>query len=126
MTEELVRPLTRTWWMQKPPYLRFMIRELTSVAVFAYTLLMIWALWAAADAGSFEGFVEFLTTPVSIAIHIALLLLALYHTWTWIALTPKVMVLWRGDEQVPPRVIAGTTAVAFVAVTVVVIWLVLQ
>ena len=125
MTKELVRPLTRTWWLQKPPYLRFMIRELTSVVVFAYALLMIWALWSATDADSFEGFLGFLSGPVSIVIHIVVLALALYHTWTWIALTPKVMVLWRGDEQVPPGVIAGATAVAFVAVTAVVIWLVL-
>ena len=125
MTKELVRPLTRKWWLQKPPYLRFMIRELTSVVVFAYALLMVWALWSAADAGSFEGFVGFLTMPVSVVIHIVVLALALFHTWTWIALTPKVMVLWRGDEQVPPGLIAGTTAVAFVVVTTVVIWLVL-
>ncbi len=124
MTPELTRPLPRTWWLQKAPYLRFMIRELTSVVVFAYALLIIWGLWAAADPGSFEAFGSFLAGPVSVGLHIVVLVLALYHTWTWIALTPKVMVLWRGDEQVPPGVIVGATAVAFLAVTAVVAWLV--
>lgn len=124
MTGELSRPLPRTWWLQKAPYLRFMIRELTSVVVFAYALLILWALWAVADPGSFEALLSFLASPVSIALHVLVLVLVLYHTWTWIALTPKVMVLWKGDEQVPPGLIVWATAVAFLTVTAVVAWLV--
>ena len=125
MTSHLLRPLPRTWWLRKPPYLRFMIRELTSLAVFAYALLIVWALWASVDRSSFEPFLAFLRGPVSVGLHILVLVLAMYHTVTWIALTPKVMVLWRADEQVPPGLIAGVTALAFVVITVAVAWVVL-
>jgi fumarate reductase subunit C len=125
MTRELTRPLPRTWWLQKAPYLRFMIRELTSVVVLAYALLLIWALWSAADSASFSAFLAFLSGPMSIGLHVVVLVLALYHTWTWIALTPKVMVLWKEDEQVEPDLIAGVTAVAFLVISGVVVWLVL-
>lgn len=125
MTEELTRPLPRTWWLRQAPYLRFMIRELTSVVVFAYALLLIWALWSAADSASFSMFLAFLSGPMSIGLHVVVLVLALYHTWTWIALTPKVMVLWKEDEQVEPDLIAGVTALAFLVISGVVVWLVL-
>lgn len=124
MTKQLTRPLPRTWWLRKAPYLKFMIRELTSVAVFAYTLLLIWALWSAADAGSFLGFYDFLRTPLCVWLHAVVLLLALYHTGTWIALTPKVMVLWRDDEQVEPDFIAGVNGILFLFVSGVLVWLV--
>lgn len=125
MTKELTRPMPRTWWLRKAPYFQFMIRELTSVAVFAYTLLLIWVLWTAADAGSFSAFYDFLRSPLSVWLHVVVLLLALYHTGTWIALTPKVMVLWRDDEQVEPDFIAGVTSILFLLVSGVLVWLVL-
>ena len=102
-----------------------MMRELTSVAVFAYTPLLIWALWSAADAASFSVFYEFLRGPLSVWLHVVVLVLAVYHTGTWIALTPSVLVLWRNDEQVNPNLITGTTAMLFLSVSVGVVWLVL-
>lgn len=125
MSRELTRPLPRTWWLKKTSYLRFMIRELTSLAVFAYALLLIVALWSAGGDPSFSTFYDFLNSPVSVSLHVVVLGLALYHTGTWIALTPKVMVLWRDDEQVDPDVIAGVTAILFLLVTGGVLWLTL-
>ena len=125
MTRELTRPLPRSWWLRKPPYFRFMIRELTSVAVFAYVPLLIWALWSAADAGSFSKFYDFLRSGLGVWLHIVVLVMALYHTATWIALTPKVMVLWTDDEQVNPNLISGATGFLFVLISVGVVWLVL-
>ncbi len=125
MSQELTRPLPRTWWLKKTSYFRFMIRELTSLAVFAYTLLLILALWSAGADPSFSKFYDFLNSPVSVWLHLVVLGLALYHTGTWIALTPKVMVLWRDDEQVDPDLIAGVTAILFLLVTGGVLWLAL-
>ena len=125
MTRELTHPLPRSWWLKRPSYFRFMIRELTSVAVFAYAPLLIWALWSAADAGTFSVFYDFLRGPLSVWLHVVVLVLAFYHTGTWIALTPKVMVLWREDEQIGPNLIVGTTGMLFVLVSAGVVWLVL-
>ncbi len=125
MTRELTHPLPRSWWLKRPAYFRFVIRELTSVVVFAYTLLLIWALSSAADAGSFSVFYDFLRSPLSVWLHVVVLVLAFYHTGTWIALTPKVMVLWREDEPVDPNLIVGATGMLVVLVSVGVVWLVL-
>lgn len=125
MTRELQRPLPRTWWLRSAPYFQFMMRELTSLAVLAYAALIVWGLWAAADAGAFSIFYDFLTRPLSAWLHIALLVLAFFHTGTWIALTPKVTVVWRGEERVEADVVAGVNAMLFLAVSGVLIWLVL-
>ena len=124
MTPELDQPLPRDWWLRKPAYLRFMVRELTSLAVLAYTLLIIWALWAAADAGSFSAFYDFLTSPLSIALHAVVFVFALYHTATWIVLTPKAMVEWRGEHKVDPNRTAWNISLVFVLVWIVLaIWI---
>ncbi len=125
MTKEITRPLPRTWWLTRPGYFQFMMRELTSLAVLAYAGLLIWGLWSAAEPGSFSSLWAFLTTPLSVSLHVLVLILALYHTGTWIALTPKVLVLWKDDDRVEPDVIAGANGMLFIAITGVVLWLVL-
>jgi len=125
LTTELTRPLPRSWWLQKSPYFQFMIRELTSLAVLAYSSLIVWALWSANDKGPFSTFFDFLETPLSVWLHMLVLVAALYHTGSWIALTPKVMVLWQDDEQVDPDLIAGANGILFLAITGVLLWLVL-
>ncbi|MCI0545589.1 MAG: hypothetical protein L0Z49_14295 [Actinobacteria bacterium] len=119
MSTEWRRPLPRTWWLRRPVYFQFMIRELTSLVVLAYTGLIIWGLW------SLPSLIEFLDSRLSVWLHLLVLVFALFHTGTWIALTPKVVVLWRGDDQIEPDVIAGLASIGFVAVTGVVLWLVL-
>jgi fumarate reductase subunit C len=125
MSRELTRPLPRTWWLSRAPYFWFMVRELTSLVVFAYTLLLIWALMAAGDQSAFTGFYEFLDSALSVWLHVVALALGLYHTGTWIALTPKVMVLWRDDERVDPDFVAGMNGVLFLLITGGVLWLTL-
>lgn len=125
MSRELTRPLPRTWWLRRVPYFRFMMRELTSLAVLAYTGLAVWALWAVGDRSAFSVFYEFLESPLSVWLHGVALALGLYHTGTWIALTPKVMVVWRDEEQVDPNFIAGLNGILFLIVTGGVLWLAL-
>lgn len=125
MSRELTRPLPRTWWLRSGPYFQFMVRELTSLAVLAYAGLVVWALWAAGDRTAFSAFYEALSSPLSVWLHAVALALSLYHTGTWIALTPKVLVLWRDDERIDPDLIAGLNGVLFVAVTGAVLWLAL-
>ena len=125
MTPEIDRPLSRSWWWQKPAYFKFMIRELTSLAVLAYTLLIIWALWASEEGSSFSELYDFLRSPLSVVLHLVILVFALYHTATWIALTPKVLVEWRGEEKVDARQITWNLGLVFVLVWILLAILVL-
>lgn len=120
------RPLPADWWLRKPTYLAFMLRELTSLFVFAYSVLLLVLVARAGDAGGFSSLVEGLRSPVSVVLHLIALAAMLYHTVTWINLTPKVLVLWRGEDRVSPRLIAASNYLAWIVVSAVVLWVVLR
>ncbi len=48
--------------------------------------------------------------------------MVLYHSITWFNLTPKVFVLWRGEERVSPILIAGANYVAWIIASAAVLW----
>jgi fumarate reductase subunit C len=125
-TKTYLRPLPRTWWLRKPVYFLFMVRELSSVAVLGYAIFLVVLVARAGDAASFERFFQTLQSPWSVALHLAALALVLLHSITWIGLLPKVVVLWRGEDRIPPRLIAGVNYVAWLVLSAVVAWLVLR
>jgi fumarate reductase subunit C len=103
-----------------------MIRELTSVFVAGYCiflLVLVYKLTQGADA--YGNFMAALKSPSSVALHLITLAFVLYHTITWFNLTPKILVLYRGEERVPQGLVAGTFYAGWVVVSVIVAWLVL-
>ncbi len=120
------RPVSNTWWLKRKPYILFMIRELTSVFVAGYCiflLVLVYKLTQGADA--YGNFMVALKLPSSVALHLISLAFVLYHTITWFNLTPKILVLYRGEERIPQGLIAGTFYVGWLVVSVLVAWLVL-
>jgi len=120
------RPVSNTWWLKRKTYILFMIRELTSVFVAGYCiflLVLVYNLTQGADA--YGDFMAALKSPISVALHLITLIFVLYHTITWFNLTPKILVLYRGEERIPEGLVAGTFYVGWVVVSVIVAWLVL-
>ena len=120
------RPVSNTWWLKRKPYILFMIRELTSVFVAGYCiflLVFVYKLTEGADA--YTNFIDALKYPSSVALHLITLVFVLYHTITWFNLTPKILVLYRGEDQIPQGLIAGTFYAGWVVVSIIVTLLVL-
>ena len=120
------RPVSNTWWLKRKPYILFIIRELTSVFVAGYCiflLVLVYKLTQGADA--YGNFMVALKLPSSVALHLISLAFVLYHTITWFNLTPKILVLYRGEERIPQGLIAGTFYVGWLVVSILVAWLVL-
>lgn len=126
MQREYRRPLPRSWWLRKPTYFLFMVRELTSVFVLGYAVFLAVLVARAGDPASFQRLFDGLASPWSIGLHLIALLMVLFHTITWISLTPKVLVLWRGDERVHPTLIAASNYLAWLVVSGVVAWVALR
>ena len=103
-----------TWWLNRKTYFLFMVRELTCLFVGGYALFLLVLLGQANDAVAFAAM---LNSPLSVVLHLVALLMVLYHSVTWINLTPKVMVVWRGEDRVSPRWIAAANYVAWVALS---------
>ena len=88
------------WWSRKWPYLKFMLRELSSVFVAFYVVILLLQLHAL--RGGPETYLEFqhwLTNPLLVVLNGISFLFVLFHAVTWFNLTPKAMaVRWRGKR----------------------------
>lgn len=112
-----------TWWLRNRYLTLFMVRELTSVFVGAYAVLLLVMLYRrGTDPQAFHGFFEWLKTPASILVHLVILAFVIYHAVTWLNLTPKVMIVYRGEEKVPAPLIAGAHYVLWAICSVVILW----
>ncbi len=113
-----------TWWLHRPRYLRYMAREITCFFIFAYTLLLVYGLkQLAAGPEAWAGFLECLTSPLSILFHILALVFSLYHTYTWFNLAPQSMPILIGEEFVPPEKLVLAEYAVFAVVSLIVLFL---
>ena len=110
-----------TWWLNRKPYVLFMVREATCVFVGGYALFL---LVLAMRHDDLQAFSDLLNSPFLIVLQIIALPMVLYHTITWLNLTPKVMVVFRGDERVSETLIAGANYVVWAVVSIVILWIV--
>jgi fumarate reductase subunit C len=125
-TKELIRPMPATWWLHNRHLTLFMVRELTSVFVAGYAVFLLVMLYRfGLGREAFHGFYQALQSPVSAVLHLIVLAFVVFHSVTWLNLTPKVVVLWRGEEKVPPAVIAGAHYVLWLVLSAIVLLLVL-
>jgi fumarate reductase subunit C len=109
-----------TWWLHNYHLVLFMIRELTSVFVAGYSVFLMVLLYRVNQVEpkhSVSEFLGFLQCPWVIAWQLIILPFALYHSVTWFNLTPKALIIWRGEEKVSPFVIAGMHYLAWVVVS---------
>ncbi len=122
-TKELIRPIPIDWWLKKPAYTKFMLRDVTSVFIAGYCIFLMVLLYRAehADATSFRAFYESLGSPISLVLHVIALLFAVYHSITFFNLTPQVIVVFRGDERMPNSMIAGAHYAGWAIVSLILI-----
>ncbi len=114
------------WWLWKWPYLRFVLREISSIFVayfVVFTLLQIRAV--SRGAAAYAAFEHRMRNPFLLALNAVSLFFVLFHTFTWFNLAPRAMVMRLGGRRVPDAVIAGANYVAWAAVSVGVAWLIL-
>jgi fumarate reductase subunit C len=121
-TKEYVRPIPLTWWLKQPAYTRFMIRDVTSIFIAGYCLFLMVLMYRAGQGpDSFQAFYDSLSRPFSVVLHLIALVFAVYHSVTFFNLTPRVMVVFRGDEKVPEAAIAGAHYAAWAVVSIILI-----
>ena len=98
--------LSRLWWLRRPSYLLFVIRELTSVFVawsVVFLLLMVRAV-SQGDRG-YQQFLELSRNPWMLALNVITLVLVVFHTITWFTVAPQAMVVRLRGRRVPGRMI---------------------
>lgn len=120
--------LSTYWWLGKWPYVKFILRELSSVFVawfVIYVLLLVHAV--AGGAGSYRSFVvEFSAHPVVLTANAIAFLFITFHAITWFAVAPQAIVAHMGTKKVPPILIAGGHYGAWFVVSAVIAWFLLR
>src|SRR4030095_12471136 len=95
-------PVSTYWWLARWPYLKFILRELSSVFVAFFvvvTLLQIRALVHGPDA--YAVFQEWLRHPLVLAANAVTFLFVMFHALTWFNLAPKAMVVRLRGQRLP-------------------------
>ena len=89
-----VREITSEWIFRHPRYLRYMVREFSCLFIGGYALLMVVGLMRLSQGpAAWQGFLQALQAPASIAFHLVALAFSTYHSVTWFNLTPKAIPL---------------------------------
>ena len=117
------RRMPLLWWLKDRNYLKFVLRELTSVFVAFFALLYLWQLRALAQGpDAYAQFLARLKTPFFLTVDIVALVFVLFHTITWFNLTPTAMVVRMRGKRVPAEIIIGSEYVAWVLASGIIFW----
>jgi fumarate reductase subunit C len=116
-------PSKTGWWLQQPRYIRYMMREISSLFIGIYVLVLAVALFQLSKGqAAYDAFLATAEGPAGMVFAVLAILFAIYHTYTWFQVTPKAMPLMLGGKRVPGVFIIAAHWFGFVVVSVA-LWL---
>jgi len=119
--------LSTYWWLGSLAYLRFILREISSVFVAWFVLLTLWQIAALYHGPeSYSSFERWLAHPWVIALNSISFVFVVFHAVTWFNLAPKAMAVRIGGKRVPGWTIALGNYGAWAVVSAALAWLVLR
>ncbi len=120
-----VRPM-QGWWRRDPFFVKYMIREVTALAVLVYAIiLMMGVVRLSQGEAAFNGWLAALRTPGSILLHLVLLASMIVHAKSWFDIMPKTMpLLFVGGHRVEGSTITRAGYLVTIVATVLVLALV--
>jgi fumarate reductase subunit C len=116
------------WWLRQRGYLRFILREISSVFVAAFVVITLFQLNALRHGPeAYQHFQRWLRTPLALGINILCLCFVVFHTVTWFNLAPHAIPPIKvAGRRLPDMAIAAPNFVLWALVSGVLIWLVLR
>ena len=115
------------WWLGRWSYLKFILREISSVFVAWFVAELLLALSALSSGpGDYGEFQDFLRNPFVVATNIVSLFFVIFHAVTWFNLAPKAMAVRMGGKRIPDLWIAGPNYIAWVVVSAIVAWVLVR
>ena len=106
------------WWLQSRSYTGFVLRELTSVAVAYFALVLLWQIRALGQGPeAYARVIVRLRSPLFVVLDLLALAFVLFHSITWFNLAPKAMVVRLRGKRLPDVLIAGANYAAWVVLS---------
>ena len=115
------------WWLGEWHYLKFILRELSSVfvaVVVVETLMLIRAMHKGPEA--YARFLQSMQNPIVLLLNVISFFFVLFHAITWFNLAPSAMPIRMGGKRVPAALVAAPSYAAWIVISALVSWLVLQ
>ena len=119
-----LRPM-RGWWKRNPFYIRYLAMEATSLLIAVYALILLFGVLRLSQGETaFNGWLEALRSPLSVVLHVILLLAFVYHSYSWFKIMPKTLppIYWHGEKLPQPLITRiGVTAAVIVNLVIIVV-----
>lgn len=115
------------WWLQRWEYLRFVLREISSVFV-AYFVVLTLAQLCALSRGpvAYAQLEDVLKNPFVMGLSIISFFFVVFHSITWFNLSAHAMAIRVGGKRVPGFLISGPNFAAWLVISAVIAWLLLR
>jgi fumarate reductase subunit C len=122
----LRRHVSTYWWLEKPAYFAFILREASCmfVAWFVVYLLVLMAAVLEGEA-SYQQVLTWSATPWVVALNVVSFLFLILHAVTFFEAAPQAMVMHVGRTRVPDRLVLLGHYAAWASASAVVAWLLL-
>jgi len=106
------------WWLESRSYTGFVLRELTSVFVAFFALVLLWQIRALGHGPeAYARVLARLRSPLFVTLNAVALAFVLFHSITWFNLAPKAMVVRLKGKRVPDLVVAGANYAAWIVLS---------
>jgi fumarate reductase subunit C len=121
------RRVSTWWWVQQWRSFKFILRELSSLAVGYVGLILLLLIWSLIQGPSaYTDLLAWLAWPPVVALSIIAFMFVLYHAITWFNLTPKAMPPIRvGGKRVADWLIAAPNYVLWIVASAIIYWFVM-
>ena len=102
-------PVSTWWWLSRPSYVAFILRELSSVFVLWFVIFLLMLVRAIARGPeAYTSFMkDFAGHPVVLAVNVVALFFLVFHSVTFLSLAPQALVAHIGTKKVPPFLIGA-------------------
>jgi fumarate reductase subunit C len=123
-----LRPRISTyWWLGKWPYVKFILRELSSVFVAWFVIyLLVMAYMVSRGESSYRDFLDISRNPIVLTINVVAFFFITFHALTWFAVAPQAIVAHIGKKKVPAILIAASHYGAWLVASAFIAWLLLR
>lgn len=117
-----VRKTQGIWWLSRRFYTVYMLRELTSLALMLYSILLTFGLIRLAQgAEAWQGFLAAVSSPLMVIFQLICLVAVVFHAVTWFQLTPRASPILVKGEFVPASTIISIQYGVWAVVSVVIL-----
>lgn len=121
------RRVSTYWWLERWPYLKFILREASSIFVawgVVVTLLAIRSVSRGPE--DYAEFQRWLQTPLLLGVNAVSFLFVMFHAVTWFNLAPKAMAIRVRGKRLPGAAISAPNYAAWVVLSAGVAWVLLR